>query len=116
MQYAFFQDEAEKPTGAGFALSETVAFSVEHNFVQPAVGKEITCDFGKPNGHLTRRLVISKVDSRLDYCVLKTVPGEVSLPSFLEVSTTPLRPGKRCILAAFQIGIKDDMKNLDPDL
>lgn len=112
----FFEDEAKKPIGAGFAVSNSVIFSVEHNFVDPSVGKEVTCRFGKPNKHVIRRLVISKVDSRLDYCVLNTVPGEAPLPAFLEVSTSPLKPGKQCILAAFQIGIQDDLKDLDPDL
>ena len=112
----FFQDEAGKPIGAGFAVSETVIFSVEHNFVEPAVGKEVICRLGKPNKHVIRQLVISKVDSRLDYCVLHTVAGEAPLPAFLEISTSPLKPGKQCILAAFQIGIQDDMKHLDPDL
>ena len=112
----FFRDEEEKPIGAGFAVSETVVFSVEHNFFEPAVGKEITCHFGKPNQHIIRRLVISKADSRLDYCVLHTVAGESPLPAFLEVSLSPLKPGKQCILAAFQIGIQNDLKDLDPDL
>lgn len=52
----------------------------------------------------------------MDYCILKTVPGEAPLPNFLEISRVPLQPGKNCILAAFQIGIQQDMKDLDPDL
>ena len=80
---------------------------------------ELLCHFGKPNQNLVRQLRISAVDHRLDYCILRTVPGEASLPNFLEISTAPLQTGRNCILAAFQIGIQDDLKYLkylDPDL
>ena len=112
----FFQDDGNRPIGAGFAVSETLVFSVERNFVEPVVGKEITCYFGKPSQHLIRRLLISAVDSRLDYCILNTVPGEAPLPNFLEISIAPLKPGKQCILAAFQIGLLNDLKDLNPNL
>jgi len=112
----FFSDEENKPIGAGFAVSETTVYSVAHNFPESAVGTELLCRFGKPNQNLERKLRISAVDRRLDYCILRTVPGEASLPNFLETSTAPLQTGRNCILAAFQIGIQDDLKYLDPDL
>jgi len=112
----FFRDEENKPIGAGFAVSSTTAYSVAHNFVEPTPGAEVLCHFGKPHQSVMRRLIISEVDSRLDYCILKTIAGEAPLPNSLEVSTAPLNPGKNCILAAFQIGIQDDLKDLDPDL
>ena len=112
----FFLDVRNKPIGAGFAISETTVYSVAHIFPEVTVGMEISCHFGKPNQHFVRQLRISGVDSRLDYCILKTVPGEAPLPTFLEISRVPLQPGKSCILANFQIGIQEDMKDLDPDL
>lgn len=112
----FFSDEGNRPIGAGFAISETTVYSVAHNFPEAAVDMEISCHFGKPNQHLVRQLRISGFDRRLDYCTLKTVSGEAPLPNFLEISRVPLQPGKNCILAAFQIGIQQDMKDLDPDL
>jgi hypothetical protein len=112
----FFSDEENKPIGAGFAVSGTTVYSVAHNFPESAVGMELLCHFGKPNQNLVRQLRISAVDHRLDYCILRTVPGEASLPNFLEISTAPLQTGRNCILAAFQIGIQDDLKYLDPDL
>mmetsp|Transcript_13595 Transcript_13595/g.29850 ORF Transcript_13595/g.29850 Transcript_13595/m.29850 type:complete len:315 (+) Transcript_13595:94-1038(+) len=112
----FFSDEGNKPIGAGFAISKTTVYSVAHNFPNASVGMEISCRFGKPNNHVTRQLQISGLDSRLDYCILKTVRGEAPLPNFLEISRAPLTPGKNCILAAFQIGIQEDLKDLDPDL
>ena len=114
----FFSDEENKnkPIGAGFAISETTVYSVAHNFPESAVGMEMSCHFGKPNQHLVRRLRISEVDHRLDYCVLRTLSGEATLPNFLEISTAPLQSGRNCILAAFQIGIQNDLNYLDPHL
>ena len=112
----FFSDKENKPIGAGFAISETTVYTVAHNFPESTVGMEMSCHFGKPNQHLVRRLRISEVDHRLDYCVLRTLSGEATLPNFLEISTAPLQSGRNCILAAFQIGIQDDLKDLDPDL
>lgn len=112
----FFLDGENKPIGVGFAISGTTVYSVAHNFPESAVGTEMPCHFGKPNQHLVRQLKISSVDHHLDYCILRTVPGESPLPIFLEISREPLQPGRNCILAAFQIGIQDDLKDLDPDL
>lgn len=112
----FFRDEESSPIGSGFAISPTRVFSVAHNFADPAVGSEVICHFGKPNQHIIRSVTISSVDIRMDYCILDIVKGEVNLPDHLEVSTDPLEPGKNCILAAFQIGIQQDLKDLDPDL
>lgn len=111
----FFRDENSEAIGAGFAISETKVYSVSHNFVSPVAGMEVTCHFGKPNQHVTRKLQIVGVDTRLDFCVLETVGGE-RLLDFLAISTVPLEPGKQCILAAFQIGLQNDLKNLDPNL
>jgi len=91
-------------------------YSVAHNFTDPVVGTEVICHFGKPNQHIIRRVTISSVDIRMDYCTLDIVGGEQNLPDHLEISTDPLEPGKNCILAAFQIGIQQDLKDLDPDL
>lgn len=112
----FFSDEENKPIGAGFAVSGTTVYSVAHNFPESAVGMKLLCRFGKPNQNFVRQLRISAVDHRLDYCILRTIPGEANLPNFLEISTAPLQTGRNCILAAFQIGIQDDLKYLDPDL
>ena len=112
----FFRDEESSPIGAGFAISSTRVYSVAHNFTGPVVGTEVICHFGKPNQHIIRRVSISSVDIRLDYCTLDIVEGEQNLPDHLEISTDPLEPGKNCILAAFQIGIQQDLKDLDPDL
>mmetsp|Transcript_26801 Transcript_26801/g.62844 ORF Transcript_26801/g.62844 Transcript_26801/m.62844 type:complete len:322 (-) Transcript_26801:269-1234(-) len=112
----FFADEENNPIGAGFAISSTTVYSVAHNFPQSAVGMEMLCRFGKPNQRLVRRLRISAIDHRLDYCILRTVPGEVDLPNFLDTSRAALETGRNCILAAFQIGIQNDLKHLDPDL
>lgn len=112
----FFRDQGNSPIGTGFAISPTIVYSVAHNFLNPSVGKEVICIFGKPNQHIIRRLKISRVDIRMDYCILDIVTGEMDLPDCLEVSNAPLEPGKNCILAAFQIGIQQDLKDLDPDV
>ena len=109
-------DSNNKPIGTGFAVSSTVVCSVAHNFVDPTVDKEVTCHFGKPIEQITRRLRIASYDTRLDYCILSTIKGEADLPEFLEVSLEPLTPGRQCILAAFQIGIQQDLEHLDPSL
>ena len=116
----FFREEDRdgnnKPIGTGFAVSSTVVYSVAHNFVHPTVDKEVTCHFGKPMEQITRRLRFSSYDTRLDYCILSTIKGEADLPAFLEGSLEPLTPGRQCILAAFQIGIQQDLEDLDPSL
>ena len=112
----FFRDEESSPIGSGFAISPTRVYSVAHNFANPAVGSEVICHFGKPNQHIIRRVAISSVDIRMDYCILDIAEGEVNFPDHLEVSTDPLEPGKNCVLAAFQIGIQQDLKDLDPHL
>ena len=116
----FFRDEGEgennKPIGTGFAVSTTTVYSVAHNFLENE--KEVLCCFGKAHQHVMRRMKVKEFDVRLDYCVLETVPGEALLPAHLEISrdAVHLVPGKKCVLAAFQIGIQDDLEDLDPDL
>lgn len=112
----FFRHDENSPIGSGFAISPTRVYSVAHNFADPALGSKVICHFGKPNQRIIRRATISSVDTCMDYCTLDIVDGEVNLPDHLEVSTDPLEPGKNCILAAFQIAIQQDLKDLDPDL
>ena len=117
----FFRDEGGEgnniePIGVGFAVSKTTVYSVAHNFANPPKDKEILCSFGKPHQHQTRRLKIKEFDIHLDYCIMETIPDETSLPNFLEISKDSVQPGRKCVLAAFQIGIQDDLKDLDPDL
>lgn len=76
---------------------------------------EVACYFGKPNEKVIHKLRITVVNIRLDYCALEIV-GEGIFLDFLEISTDPLQTGKQCILAAFQIGIQDDLQYLDPSL
>ena len=52
----FFRDGENNPIGTGFAVSASTVYSVAHNFLNPAVGMEVTCHFGKPNQRLIRRL------------------------------------------------------------
>lgn len=111
----FFQDQKGKPIGAGFAVSKKTVYSVSHNFVEPTIGMEVTCYFGKPNEKIIRNLRIASVDTQLDYCRLEMV-GNDSFLDFLETAPDPLKAGKQCILAAFQIGIQDDLQELDPSL
>lgn len=112
----FFQHDDDSPIGTGFAVSTDTIFNAAHNFPNPTAGNQVLCHFGKQHQQVTRRLEISHVNENLDYCILTICDGEPDLPGHLVVAGTTLKVGKTCILAAFQIGIQQDLKDLDPEL
>lgn len=77
--------------GAGVDLRLTKAVILIH---QSLLVERFTCYFVKPNQRQIRQLQISRMNVRMDYCVLDIVKGEANLPGYLDTSTLPLQPGK----------------------
>lgn len=109
----FLRDAKGTAIGTGYILSSDIALTVAHNFPDgTAEGTEVLGCFGRPHQNKTCEFRVDLIDFNFDVCVLARHGGE-PFSVFLNPSLESLVPGKECILAAFQIGLQEDLNDLD---
>jgi len=110
--------------GCGFLVKDSnTAVSAAHNFEDPqnpghSLVKQkavVEAYFGRPFDGETIQLELKSIDFRLDLAVFSIQGRSAGAPTaFLPLARAP-RLGTHCVLVAFQLGIRAEIVDLDPD-
>jgi len=110
--------------GCGFLVNDSnTAVSAAHNFEDPqnpghSLVKQkavVEAYFGRPFDGETIQLELKSIDFRLDLAVFSIQGRSAGAPTaFLPLVRAP-RLGIHCVLVAFQLGLRAEIVDLDPD-
>lgn len=79
-------------------------------------GTKVTGYFGRPHADQSCDFMLDFIDRANDFAVLVLEADKARCDTFLNPSHISLAPGISCVLVAFQIGLHNDLKDLDDKL
>jgi hypothetical protein len=110
--FALSLENAFTPDSVCFFVTPTIATTCKHSLE----GEKVLGDFvWVKNRDTKRKMKVVHMDPVYDFALLEVV-GNFTVPNCLTLESTPPQPGDRFVLAAYQIGIMEEMKEFQLSL